>query len=221
MGRSGVNAIVGFLALVCSFTLHAVPNPILVGNFSAGDMDQWEPEIFSDKSLTQYSLVETQSGTALQAISQKSASALIRKIHIDLSKTPYLNWSWRVDQGLNHSNEQTKDGDDFAARIYIIVSGGLAFWRTRALNYVWSNSTAKLVSWPNPYATDNVLMMALRTGTEERGHWQHEKRNLMTDLKTVFGEPITAIDAIAVMTDTDNTKGTARAYYGNIYFSAQ
>lgn len=221
MGRSRVSTIVGFLALTCPFTLHAVPDPILVGNFSAGDLDQWEPEVFSDKTLTQYSLVETESGKALQAISQQSASALIRKIHIDLSKTPYLNWSWRVDQGLHHSNEQTKDGDDFAARIYIIVSGGLAFWRTRALNYVWSNSRTKLLSWPNPYATDNVLMMAVRTGAEKQGQWQHEKRNLMDDLKTVFGESIPAIDAIAVMTDTDNTRATAKAYYGDIYFSAQ
>ena len=199
----------------------ATDDTILVGNFSAGDLSHWEPETFAGKTVTRYSLAGTKGNYTLRADSDQSASGLIRKIKIDLSKTPYLNWSWRVDQVLENSNEQDKKGDDFAARIYIVISGGLAFWRTRALNYVWASNTARNSKWTNPFAGENVIMLALRTGAEDNNIWQQEKRNLKTDLKAAFGETITRIDAIALMTDTDNTETTVIAYYGNIFFSAQ
>jgi hypothetical protein len=46
-----------------------------------------------------------------------------------------------------------------------------------------------------------------------------EKRNILADLKQFVGEDIRYIDAVAVMTDTDNTNSKATAYYGDIYFS--
>jgi len=199
----------------------ATENTIMVGNLSTGDLSHWEPEKFTGKTATRYSLVEANGIYALRAESHQSASGLVRKINIDLSKTPYLNWSWRVDQGLENTNEQNKSGDDFTARIYIVISGGLAFWRTRALNYVWASHTARYSRWANPFAGENVIMMALRTGTKDNNIWQQEKRNLKADLKAAFGETITTIDAIALMTDTDNTGTSVTAYYGNIFFSAQ
>lgn len=197
----------------------AANDNISVGLFSKGALDAWETETFSGK--THYSLVNQEGKIVLQAISDKSASGLVRKIPINLAKTPYLNWSWRIENTLDTTNEQEKNGDDYPARIYVVISGGWAFWRTRALNYVWSSSTPQFKSWPNAYAGQNVIMLAIRSGSEETGRWQHEKRNLLVDLKQAFGEVITKIDAVALMTDTDNTQGDAIAYYGDIYFSAQ
>ncbi|MDY6839762.1 MAG: DUF3047 domain-containing protein, partial [Thermodesulfobacteriota bacterium] len=37
----------------------------------------------------------------------------------------------------------------------------------------------------------------------------------------LFGEEIQTIDAVALMTDTDNGKGEMTAFYGDIYFSAR
>ena len=48
----------------------------------------------------------------------------------------------------------------------------------------------------------------------------YRKRNVREDLKAVFGKDITSIDAIAIMTDTDNTGKEAHASYGDIYFTA-
>ncbi len=45
-----------------------------------------------------------------------------------------------------------------------------------------------------------------------------EERDITEDYQAAFGEPQTAITSIAVMTDTDNTGGSATAWYGDIWF---
>ncbi|HHJ80564.1 MAG TPA: DUF3047 domain-containing protein, partial [Candidatus Tenderia electrophaga] len=37
----------------------------------------------------------------------------------------------------------------------------------------------------------------------------------------LFGEDISEINAIAIMTDSDNTQQKAVAYYGDLFFSAE
>jgi hypothetical protein len=78
---------------------------------------------------------------------------------------------------------------------------------------------AKGKIWPNAFAGDNAMMIAIRSIKDPIGTWFSEKRNILTDLKQVFGKDYRYIDAIAIMTDTDNAKGRATAYYGDIYFS--
>lgn len=144
---------------------------------------------------------------------------MFRKIHVDLNKTPYLNWSWKIDNIYQGNNERSKQGDDYPARVYVVVSGGLFFWRTRAINYVWSSNQAVGTTWNNAY-TGNAKMLAVRSGSQAIGQWLTEKRNIRDDLQTLFGEEIDEIDAVAIMTDSDNTKQSATAYYGDIFLSS-
>ena len=65
------------------------------------------------------------------------------------------------------------------------------------------------------------MMIAVRTGQADTGQWVQERRNVRADLKRLFGEDITHIDAIAVMTDSDNTGQGAAASYGDIYFASE
>lgn len=122
---------------------------------------------------------------------------------------------------IGHIDEQEKSGDDDAARVYVMVSGGLAFWRTRAINYVWASTSPKGRIWPNAFAGDHAVMIALRSADDQTGVWHIEKRNILADLKQQFGEDIQYIDAVAIMADTDNAQGKATAYYGDIYFSKE
>lgn len=64
------------------------------------------------------------------------------------------------------------------------------------------------------------MMLALRNSSQPPGIWVNESRNVYQDLKQVFGEEIRYVDAVAIMTDTDNTGGSARAAYSDLYFSA-
>ena len=205
-----------FLA-VLSTALALFAAPLMIGAFSAGDLNGWRTETFSGE--TDYTLVEENDWKVLKAQSSAAASGLYREIEIDLEQTPYLNWSWKVNGVLAGVNERTKSGDDYPARVYVVVSGGALFWRTRALNYVWSSSQPANSYWDSAY-TGNVKMLALQSGEAQAGVWMEEKRNVREDFKRLFGEDITRINAVALMTDTDNSGQRATAWYGDIYFSA-
>ncbi len=198
-----------------------------VANFSEGDLTDWEEKSFEGNS--QYRFVDAQTAginsqeikdkqQVLHASTQGQASGLFKEVNIDLTKTPYLNWSWQVQNLLKDNNERSKDGDDYPARIYVVVSGGVFFWKTKAINYVWSSNQPVGSEWPNAF-TSNAKMLAVRSGEKQLGRWITERRNVRKDLKKFFGEDLKKIDAIAVMVDGDNTGQSATAYFGDIFFS--
>lgn len=193
---------------------------IKVGNFSEGDLSGWEEESF--KGHSQYTFVAAKDGEqrakVLQASTEGQASGLFKEVDVDLNETPYLHWSWRVDNVFRNNDERSKEGDDYPARIYVVVSGGIFFWNTRAVNYVWSSNQAQASEWDNAY-TDNAKMIAVQAGEENVGKWVHERRNVRKDLQRLFGDGVTHIDAVAVMVDGDNTGQSATVYFGDIIFS--
>jgi hypothetical protein len=63
------------------------------------------------------------------------------------------------------------------------------------------------------------MMLALRGTEAALNVWHTEKRNVRADLQKLFGEDFRSIDAVALMTDTDNSRGQASAFYGDIWFS--
>ena len=193
------------------------PGKILVGDFSTGKLDGWGKRVFSGE--TSYGLVKLDTMRVLKADSQDSASGLIKKITVDLHKYPYLNWRWRIENRLDKADEKQKSGDDYSARIYVIDSGGLFFWATKVLSYVWSDNSQKGTAWPNPYVKNNVQMFAVRSTEDDTSTWYVEKHNVYEDFKRLFGKDVHYIDAVALMTDSDNSNGHAEAFYGDIYFS--
>ncbi len=188
---------------------------IPAGEFSKGKLNEWLPKKFVNE--TSYSLIKVGKNTVLKAVSQNSASGLIKKIKVDIKEYPFLNWSWRIENQLAGTfDEKQKHGDDYAARIYIVVSGGIAFWNTIALNYVWSKNSIKGETWPSAFATENSVMVALRSSEAPVSKWHWEKRNIRKDFKKLFGREIRFTDAVVLMSDTDNTHKEVTAYYGDI-----
>jgi hypothetical protein len=188
----------------------------------------WEAKVFSGKSI--YTINQYQGRLALQALSQSSASGLVLKNKIDLTITPYINWSWLVEKTLHGLNERSKSGDDFAARVYVVIDGGFMVWKTKSLNYVWSSNQAKGLVWDNPFAGSSVKMMSVKGKGSQTGKWYEEKRNVYQDLIDAFGdqgseeanlEAYNYVDIIAIMTDTDNSGKKAESYYGDIVFSTK
>lgn len=200
-------------------TVAAVTDRLMIADFSTQGLSKWERKVFDDQ--TTYTIEKQGQQPVLKAVSKDSASGLVKKIRVDLQQYPYLNWSWRTESRLNGINETAKEGDDYVARIYVVVSGGLFFWQTRALNYVWSSNQEKGTSWPNAFAGDNAIMLAVRSSQDDRDTWYRERRNVFEDLKRYHGKDIRYIDAIAIMTDTDNSDRHSISYYGDIYFSAR
>ena len=216
-----------WIFVLLSFTLCAsslaVTNLTTLNEHGIG---QWQAKEFSGKSI--YTVGEYKGQMALKAISQNSASGLVLEKKIDLLNTPYLSWSWLVEKKLSNLDEITKNGDDFIARIYVVIDGGFFIWNTRSLNYVWSSNQAKDAVWDNAFAGSSVKMLAVRGVDSQSGVWYQEKRNVYDDLIATFGDKgsdkanqkaYQYIDIIAIMTDTDNCGRDAESYYGDVIFS--
>lgn len=206
------------IAVVAITVSYAVEDQIKIGEFSQKDLTGWDRETF--KGETTYTLVNKSGRSVLKAVSRSSASGLYKKVSIDLTQTPFLNWSWKTRQILESVNERTRQGDDYPARVYVVFSGGLFFWRTRAINYVWANQQPVGSHWPNPF-TSNAQMVAIRSGNENIGKWISERRNVLEDYRKIFGEEPGQVDAVAIMTDTDNSGLSATSWYGDIWFSTK
>jgi hypothetical protein len=206
------------VACLLPLTAWAVNDRIDIARFSQGDLGGWQRKVFSGETV--YTLRETDKQTTLFAQSQSSASGLFREVSIDLNKTPILNWNWKIDNILTGNDERTKAGDDYPARIYVVFSSGMLFWRTRAINYVWSNHQPVDSSWRNAF-TSNAGMIAVQSGTEHVGRWMKQSRDVRADYRRIFGEEPGQVDAVAIMTDTDNTGAAATAWYGDIWFGAR
>jgi hypothetical protein len=201
-----------FSVLLMSFTLTSHAGDI---TYTAASMIDWEHKNFSGNTV--YSVVydEQMQQDVIRANSNHAASGLFFEQKIDLDKTPWLNWSWRIHKFPVVGNEKTKTGDDFAARIYIVAQDGWTSLSTKAISYVWSKQAQTNDVWPNPFAPKRAMMLAVR-GKDDSNGWVTERRNIKTDLQTLFGKDIRYIKAIAIMTDTDNSNSTAISYYSSI-----
>lgn len=204
------------LILLLAFTCaEASDNELHLGRFSTHDLKGWkEQTIGLLKRKTSYTLTRDNEKEVLVARSTKSASGQIYKLNLDPKEYQTLKWSWKIDHIIRKGDEKTKDGDDVAARIYVIFPRGF-FAKTRAICYVWANRLPKGEHVTSPF-TSNIINVAVDSGEELAGHWTFHQRNIRDDYRRLFGEEPPRIGAVALMTDSDNTGESAVGYYGDI-----
>lgn len=190
---------------------------LAVGRFSVEGLDGWEEKIF--RGVTEYRLTRENEKIIVKATSKATASGLVKKIRFDPQKYRYLRWSWKIDQTIPGGDETTKSGDDYTARIYVVFAGKF-FWQTKAINYIWANKLGKGEFIPNAY-TSSAMMVAIESGNAHAGQWFFERRDIFADYQKLFGSDPGEADAIAIMTDSDDTGGNAMAWYGDIVLSTE
>ena len=217
------------------------PGVIEVAKFSSGTVGQampdgWKPLTFKKiPRQTIYELVKDGESVVVKAMSDASASGLTKEVRIDPKEYPIIRWRWRVENLLKRSDVNRKDGDDYPARLYVTFeydpektsfSKKLKYKAGRAifgeipigaLNYIWETKTRIGTIVENAY-TNFAQMIVVESGPQKVGAWVDEERNIYEDYKRAFGEEPPMINGVAIMTDTDNTKDVATAYYGDIVF---
>jgi DUF3047 family protein len=212
-----------------------------VGKFSSSrpgsaQTDGWNLLVFKKiPKPTAYELVMEGKTVVVKATSDAAASGLTKEVKIDPSAFPVVQWRWKVENLLAGSDVRRKSGDDYPARLYITFeydstkvsfgkklkykAGQILFGDIpiAALNYIWDTKTPVGTVVDNAY-TDFAKMIVVESGAGNVGIWVEESRNLYQDYKQAFGEDPPMINGVAIMTDTDNTKEHAIAYYGDIRF---
>ena len=194
-------------------------NEIKVFNFTEKELSQLDVrKVRGADNNTIYSVGSNENGNFLKAVADNAASGLGKEIKIDLNKTPYINITWKIERDLPGIKENTKKGHDFAARVFAVKKTGATPLSNRAINYVFSSNNEIGFNSPSPYtkkSIDNVLASTKKNINE----WVTVKANVKEDFKKFHDLNVNELDGLAIMSDTDNSKMKAIAYYQNIYFS--
>ena len=211
-----------FKLLILIFTLSSLgqANEIKVFEFSKAELSQLEVrKVRGADNNTIYSVGSNENGNYLKAIADNAASGLGKKVKINLNKTPIINITWKIEKDLPGIKENTKKNHDFSARVFVIKKTGATPLSNRAINYVFSSNNDVGFNSPSPYtkkSIDNVLAST----KENLNEWITVKANVKEDFKKFHNLDVNELDGLAIMSDTDNSKLKAIAYYQNIYFSA-
>ena len=216
-----MNLLIKFI--ITSFLLcgNIFANEVKIFDFTMSELSELEVrKIRGAENKTIYSLGSNENGNFLKAVADDAASGLGKEVKVNLNKTPFINITWKVERDLPGIKENTKKGHDFAARVFVIKKTGATPLSNRAINYVFSSNQEVGSNSPSPYtkkSIDNVLA----SSKDNLNEWITVKANVKEDFKKFHDLDVNELDGLAIMSDTDNSKMKAVAYFQNIYFSAE
>jgi hypothetical protein len=171
---------------------------------------------------------------AVHARAQGSASMWRRKMDVPAERLGQARWAWRVDRLNPQASIADADVEDAVARVIFAFDGDRS--RLSARNRAMFDLAQALTGEPPPYATlmyvwetrkplgsvvvnprsDRIRKLVVDSGPEHLGTWRVHQRNLVADYERAFGEKPGPLMAIGKMTDADNTRASAEAWYGAI-----
>lgn len=197
-------------------------------------------EPFGKKKEAVYERDEKEDGTPIiKATSEEAISSVTTPLRADPFEFSTLEWEWKIEKVLESGDLTEKDGDDFVARIYVTFDypvselpfGQKLKYRAykaftsfdiplRSLNYVWASKEDIGTIAESPF-TNWVQYIVVNSGNEEAGKWVSLKRNIIEDYREAFGEEPREITGITIMTDSDNTEESTKAWFGPITLSKE
>ncbi|MEM9548982.1 MAG: DUF3047 domain-containing protein [Bacteroidota bacterium] len=206
-------------------------NPHFEGVYVIDDFQSYEVDQFPNewkgrkkKAKKEYTIQMEENNKYLQAESHNSDMFILKKCNVDATKFQYLNWKWRVHEIPENGNESVKKQCDTPATIAVIFR--LSKWRPKSLKYTFSSTLPPMTTTKSPYAKwpARTDILVLRNKDSGLGNWISEKQNVLEDYKKIrdvkeFDK--LKIEGILIMTDSDNTKSSARADYDDIFFSIE
>ncbi len=212
--------ILKLLLLSLIFISNSLCKEVQVFEFSEEEFSQLKVrKVRGADSKTLYSLGNNENGKFIRAEANNSASGLGKEIKINLNETPFLNITWKVEKDLTGIDEGSKKGHDYAARVFVVKKTGATPLSNRAMNYVFSSNNDVGSYHPSPF-TKKSIDYVLSTTKEHLNEWITIKINVKDHFKEFHNLDLGEINGVAIMSDTDNSKLNAIAYYQNIYFSS-
>ena len=181
-------------------------------------------------------LVADVAGTVLQVRAVAAAGSVAHALDADAGEAR-LAWRWKIDRVVRGADMGRKEGDDYAARVYVtfdlplgdlpfatrarIRLGRLLFGAelpTAALCYVWDNRHPEGHAAWNAYSSQ-VRMVVVRSGDARAGEWIAESRDIAADFRAAFGRAggaLPRISGVALSADTDQTGESVTAWFGDV-----
>ena len=232
--------IVSCFALVACSTV--TPTPPKSGSTTpetqnTDNFSQWQAMKLPGKRPTDYHAAHSQGRDALAARSDGSASMFRRVVNIAPEQLGRLAFSWKVQDLIPQADLGVRESEDAPVRMVLAFEGDRSKFSTRdamlselartltgepmpyaTLMYVWCN-TRPPESIIQSQRTDRIRKIVVESGSQNLMQWRDYERDIRADYQRVFGEPPGALVGLAIMTDSDNTKSSARAWYGAVRLS--
>lgn len=171
----------------------------------------------------QRSLVEQDGRLVLRIQAAAAAGGLLYPLELPGERPWQLSWQWRSEQRLEQARFATREGDDYVARVYVLLDyplesltfvtrQKLRLARTffdpdlpaATLSYVWDNRKAPGSHARSAYS-ETVEMRVLRGPEAPLGQWLAESRDLRSDAIAAFGSAPRRILGVVFAADSDNT----------------
>lgn len=198
--------------------------PRLLGDLSAAAWAGWENTThFPWDPKNVYTRLDTAEGPVVRVDSHGAASMLLRRVTLDPGREPLVTWRWRIAAPMVGADETDRDKDDCAARVYFLwgLRSRADLLSTTGVGYVWGRTRPVGAVTASPF-TGQIGVFTLRSGELGVGRWQTERRDLDADYRAFFKRPPPGpVTAVVLLTDTDQTKGRATAWYGPVEASAR
>ncbi len=183
---------------------------------SVGVPPGWHVKEFVGRA--QAEVVREASRPLLRLVSQGTSFALYRDVVLDLKQFPILIWRWKVMKLPAGGDVRERTRDDQAIQVYLVFPR----WPDPRINsdvvgYVWDSRAprgTRLSSTRSP----NVKVIVLQSGTRQLGRWVQEERNVYRDYVELFHKEPSRIGLVALMADTNDTRGQAEAFIGDLVF---
>lgn len=205
---------------------------------AASNPSAWEHQTFPGKAPTQFSAVRKDGREAVAAVAKSSASMKRRRLDVSPEALGALRFSWNVPQLIPTADMGRRDREDSAVRVVLVFDGdrsrlspadALLSELARAVSgeempyatlmYVWCNQRAPGEVIVNP-RTSRIRKLVVESGSTNLGRWMDYERDIRADFQRAFGEPPGPLRGVAIMTDSDNTRSLARAWYGPVRLSS-
>lgn len=198
----------------------------------AGSSATWQHRIFPGKNSTAYQAIQLDGRSAIQSESSSAASLLRQTLRIEPGALGNLRFSWKVPALINGADLRERDSDDSPVRVVLAFEGDRS--RFSAKNAMLSELVLLMTGEPLPYATlmyvwgnhsepgsvvvnsrtDRIRKLVIESGPQALNRWLDYERDIRADYEKAFGEEPGALVSIGHMTDTDNTRQQATAWYG-------
>ena len=199
----------------------------------------WRRVAIPNVKSPEFTLADDAGRTVLRVRAESAAGSLAHDLSAAPAATPMLSWRWKVERSLERAAWGIRDGDDFAARVYVtfdvpvdaltlLERAKLALGRflygddlpTAALCYVWASGVAVGTTGWSPY-TERVRIVVVESGDAHAGQWVSETRDLEADFRAAFGGAAPRVTAVLVASDTDQTRADAVAWFGDLRLEAR
>lgn len=199
-----------------------------------GVAPEWQHFQLPGKQASQFSY-ERLDGRDVMAVKAESSASMMRQVvRIAPDDLGSVRFSWKVPELIAQADMARREADDSPVRIVLAFEGDRSRFSLKnamlselahavtgeplpyaTLMYVWCNKRASGTVITNP-RTDRIRQLVVESGVKNINQWLDYERNIRADFEMAFGEPPGVLVGIGIMTDTDNTRSTVRAWYGPV-----